>query len=157
MMEKTIGVETVDYWKSRRSTWTPYIFACTLLKVKNHKGSYDRKAKKFKKVKQEYKKQRFTNFKTCNQWTRIFCKCTLGLFLCNDFFSNINSRMLLMHKYCNHLVTQFFTIFDRYTIYCIPIALNLFSSVLVRLCCHCLCLLYDYLKYIYFCILCIQI
>ena len=44
-----------------------------------------------------------------------------------------------------------FTIFDRCTIYCISIALNMFSSVLVRLCCYCICLLNYYLKYIYFC------
>ena len=63
---------------------------------------------------------------------------------------NIKLRLLLMHKYCNQLVTRFFTIFDRYTIYCISIALHMFSSIIVRLCFHCLCLLYDYLKYIFF-------
>ena len=44
------------------------------------------KSKKIKKIKQEYQKQRCTNLKTCNQWTRSFCKCTLSLFLCNGCF-----------------------------------------------------------------------
>ena len=81
-----LGGDTVDYGRPRRSTCTTSIVACTLLKVKKHEGSYDRKAKKFKKIKQEYQKQRCANFKTCNQWTRRFFKCTLGLFLCNGCF-----------------------------------------------------------------------
>ena len=114
-----------------------------------NEGSYDRKAKKIKKSNRNIKKQRCANFKTCNQWTRSFCKCTLGLFLCNGCLSNIKLRLLLMHKYCNQLVTQFFTIFYKYTIYCISIALHMFSSVLVRLCFHCLCIFYYHLKYIF--------
>ena len=86
VMDNTIVVDTVDYGRPRRSTCTPAIFPCTLLKVKKHEGSYDRKAKKFKKVKQEYQKQRCANFKTCNQWTISFCECTLDLFLCNECF-----------------------------------------------------------------------
>ena len=86
MMENTIGGDTVDSGRPRRSTCNPSIVACTLLKVKKYEGSYDRKAKKFKKVKQEYQKQRCASFKTCNQWTRSFYKCTLGLFLCNGCF-----------------------------------------------------------------------
>ena len=54
MTENNIGGDTVDSGRSIRTTCTPYIVACMLLKVKNHEGSYDRKAKKFKKVKQEY-------------------------------------------------------------------------------------------------------
>ena len=81
MMGNTIGVDTLDSGRPRRSICTPAIVTCTLLKVKNHEGSYDRKAKKFKKVKQEYLKQICANLKTCNQRTRSFCKCTLGLFL----------------------------------------------------------------------------
>ena len=56
MMYNTIGVDTVSSGRLRRSTCTPDIFPCMLLKVKNHEGSYDRKAKKTKKVKQEYQK-----------------------------------------------------------------------------------------------------
>ena len=82
MMENNIGGDTVDYGSPRRTTFTPSIVACTLLKVKKHEGSYDRKSK-IQKVKQEYQKQRCANFKTCNQWIRSFCKCSLGLFMCN--------------------------------------------------------------------------
>ena len=57
MMENTIGGETVDYGRPRGSAATPYIVACTLLKVKNHEGSYNRKAKKFKKSNRNIKKR----------------------------------------------------------------------------------------------------
>ena len=86
MMEKNIGGGTVDSGMPRKTTGTPYIVACTLLKVKKHEGSYDRKGKKNQKVKQEYQKQRCANFKTCNKWTRSFYKFSLGLFLCNGLF-----------------------------------------------------------------------
>ena len=49
-------------------------------------GSYNSKVKKFKKVKQEYQKQRCANFKTCNQWNKRFCRCSLGLFMRNGSF-----------------------------------------------------------------------
>ena len=49
MMDNNIGGDTVDSGRPRRTACTPYIFACTLLKVKKHEGSYDRKAKKSKK------------------------------------------------------------------------------------------------------------
>ena len=49
MTENDIGGDTVDSGRTRRSTYTPYIVACKLLKVKKHEGSYDRKAKKIKK------------------------------------------------------------------------------------------------------------
>ena len=45
MMENNIGGGTVDYGRPRRTTYNPSIVACTLLKVKKHEGSYDRKAK----------------------------------------------------------------------------------------------------------------
>ena len=45
MIENIIGVDTVDSGNPRSSTCTPDIVACTLLKVKNHEGSYDIKAK----------------------------------------------------------------------------------------------------------------
>ena len=86
MMENTIEVETVDSERPRRSTYTTDIVLCKLLNIKNHEGSYDKKAKKNQKPKQEYQKQRYAKFKTCNQWNRSFCKYTLGLFLCNVCF-----------------------------------------------------------------------
>ena len=49
IMENNIGGDTVDSGRPRRTTCTPPIVACTLLKVKKHEGSYDRKAKKIKK------------------------------------------------------------------------------------------------------------
>ena len=49
IMENTIGVDNVEYGRPRRSTCTPSIIVCTLLKVKKHEGSYDRKGKQLKK------------------------------------------------------------------------------------------------------------
>ena len=85
IMENTIGMYTVDYGRPSRSTCTPYIVPSKLQKVKNHEGGYNIKAKN-QKVKQEYQKQKCANFKACNQWTRSFFKCALGLFMCNLFF-----------------------------------------------------------------------
>ena len=45
MMDNTIGVDTVDSGGPRRSTCTPDIVPFTLLKVKKHEESYNRKAK----------------------------------------------------------------------------------------------------------------
>ena len=49
MMENSIGGDTVDYGGPRSTTCTPSIVACTLIKVKKHEGSYDKKAKNSKK------------------------------------------------------------------------------------------------------------
>ena len=49
MMESTIGVETLDYGRLKRSRYTPTIVPCKFHKVKNHEGSYKKKAKKTKK------------------------------------------------------------------------------------------------------------
>ena len=52
MMKNNIGGDTLDSGSLRRSTRTPSIVACTLIKVKKHEGSNDRKSNKFKEVKQ---------------------------------------------------------------------------------------------------------
>ena len=44
MMENTIGVYTVDSGRPRSSTCTPAIVPYKIQKVKNHEGSYDKKA-----------------------------------------------------------------------------------------------------------------
>ena len=85
MMDNTIGVDNVDSGMSRSSTCTPAIVPSELLNVKNHEGSYNKKAKN-QKFKQEYQKQRCANFKTCNQPTISCCMWNLGLFLCNICF-----------------------------------------------------------------------
>ena len=50
MMENAIGVDTLDSRRLSRSSCTPYIVPCELLKVKKHEGSYEKKAKNFKNV-----------------------------------------------------------------------------------------------------------
>ena len=53
IMDNTIGVDTADFGRPRRSTCTPAIVPCNILKVKKHEGSYDGKEKN-QNVKQEY-------------------------------------------------------------------------------------------------------
>ena len=48
IMENTIGVDTVDSGRPRRSKCMPAIVPCDILKVKKHEGSYDKKAKNTK-------------------------------------------------------------------------------------------------------------
>ena len=57
IMDNTFGLDTVDSRSPRGSTCTPYTVVYTLLKVKNHEGSYNRKAKKFKKSNRNIKKR----------------------------------------------------------------------------------------------------
>ena len=52
----TIGVDTVDSGRLRRSTCTPDIAPCKLLKVKNHEGTYEKKGKKIQKSQIEISK-----------------------------------------------------------------------------------------------------
>ena len=97
----------MDFVIPRRSTFIPSIVACTILKVENYEGSYDRKAKKFKKVKQEYQKQRCANFKIATNGLEVFVNAPWASFCAMDVSSNIKLRLLLMHNYCNQLVTFF--------------------------------------------------
>ena len=97
----TLGGDAVDFLIPRRSTFIPSIVACTILKVKNYEGSYDRKAKKFKKVKQEYQKQICANFKIATNGLEVFFNTPWDSFCAMDVFSNKKLRLLLIHKYCN--------------------------------------------------------
>ena len=72
MMENTIGVDTVDYGRLRRSTCTPAIVACTLLKVKRSEGSYDRKAKKSKMSNRNIKNRDATTLKLATNELEVF-------------------------------------------------------------------------------------
>ena len=119
---------------------------------KSMKGATIERRKKFKKSNRNIKNRDAPTLKLATNGLEVFVNSPWASFCAMYFLSNINLRLLLMHKYCNQFVTRFFTIFDRYTIYCISIALHIFSSVLVRLCCHCFCLMYYHLKYIYICI-----
>ena len=48
MMDNTIGVGKLYSGSPRRSIFTPDIVPCEIQKVKQHEGSYDKKAKKLK-------------------------------------------------------------------------------------------------------------
>ena len=43
MMYNNIGMDTVDYGRTKRSSCTILIFPCRLMMVKNNEGSYDKK------------------------------------------------------------------------------------------------------------------
>ena len=56
MMYNTIGVDTVDFGRPRRSTYTPAIVNYKLQKVKKYEGNYNKKAKKSKNPNRNIKK-----------------------------------------------------------------------------------------------------
>ena len=64
-------------------------------------GQKDRKAKKFKKVKQEYQKQRKPTLKLATNGLAVFVNTPWASSCEMDILSNIKLRMLIMHKYCN--------------------------------------------------------
>ena len=105
MMENNIGGGTVDSGRPRRSTCTPSIVACTLLKVKKHEGSYDRKAKNSKKSNRTINNRDAPTLKLATSGLEIFVNAPWASFCAMDVLSNINLRLLLMHKYCNQLET----------------------------------------------------
>ena len=101
MMVTTIGVDTVNYGRPRRSTCTPNIVACTLLKVKKNEGRYDRKAKKLKKPNRNIKNRDAPTLKLARNGLEVFVNAHWASFCAMDVLSNIKLRLLLMHKYCN--------------------------------------------------------
>ena len=105
IMENTIGGDTVDYGRPRRSTCTTSIVACTLLKVKKHEGSYDRKAKKFKKSNSNIKNRDAPTLKLATNGIEVFVNAPWASFCEMDVSSELKLRLLLMHKYCNQLAT----------------------------------------------------
>ena len=105
MMENTIGVDTVDSGRHRRSKFTPAILACTLLNVKKHEGSYDIKAKKSKNPNRNIKNRDVPTLKLVTNELEFFVNAPWASFCAIYILSNIKLRLLLMHKYCNQLVT----------------------------------------------------
>ena len=105
MMENNIGGDTVDSGRPRRTTRTPFIVACTILKVKKHEGSYDRKAKKSKKSNRNIKNRDAPTLKLATNGLEVFVNAPWASFCEMYVSSNIKLRLLLIHKYCNQLVT----------------------------------------------------
>ena len=73
----------------------------------NHEGSYDRKAKNSKKSNRNIKNRDAPNLKLANTGLEVFVNAPWESFCAMDVSSNITLRLLLMHKYCNELVTRF--------------------------------------------------
>ena len=105
MMENNVGGDTVDSERPKGSTCTPSIVACTLLKIKNHEGSYCRKAEKLKKSNRNIKNRYGPTLKLATNGLEVFVNSPWVYFCEMDILSNIKLRLLLMHKYCNKLVT----------------------------------------------------
>ena len=105
MMENNLGGDTVDYGRPRSTTCTPYIVACTLIKVKKHEGSYDKKAKNSKKSNRNIKNRDAPTLKLATNGIEFFVNAPWASFCAMYVLSNIKLRLLLMHKYCNQLVT----------------------------------------------------
>jgi hypothetical protein len=86
MLENTVGINVDDTGLPRRSTRAPIRVPCAPVKQKHYFGRYNKSTKKFEITKQKYQKQRCSNRPECPKHTRIYCKCTLGLYLCNTCF-----------------------------------------------------------------------
>ena len=87
MMDNNIGGYNVDSGRPRRSTCTPSIVACTLLKVKKQKGSYDRKAKKFKKSNRNIKDRDAPTLKLATNELEVFVNSPWASFYAMDVSS----------------------------------------------------------------------
>ena len=98
IMENNIGGDTVDSGRPRSSTCTPSIVACTLPKVKNHEGSYDRQAKKSKKSNRNIKNRDAPTLKLVTNGLDVFVNTPWASFCAMYVSSNIKLRLLLMHK-----------------------------------------------------------
>ena len=105
MMDNNIGGGNVDYGRPRRSACTPSIVTCTLLKVKNHEGSYNRKAKNLKKSNRNIKNRDAPTLKLATNGLEVFVNAPWASFCALYVSSTIKLRLLLMHKHCNQLVT----------------------------------------------------
>ena len=105
MMENNIGMDDVDYGRSIGSTCTPSIVACTLIKVKKHEGSYNRKAKKIKTSSRNIKNRVVRTLKLSTNGLEVFLNAPCASFCAMDVLSKINLRLLIMHTYCNKSVT----------------------------------------------------
>ena len=95
MMENTIGVDTVDYGRPRRSTCTPTIVACTLLKVKIMKGDTIEREKNSKKSNRNIKYRDVSTSKLATNGLEFFAKAPRASFFAMDASSNIKLRLLL--------------------------------------------------------------
>ena len=100
MMDSTIGLNTVNSRRPRRSTYTPDIVPCKLQKVEKHEGSCNKKAKKPKKSNRNIKNRYAPTLKLATNGLEVFVNSPLFL-CCMDVLSNVKLMLLLMHKYCN--------------------------------------------------------
>ena len=79
-------MDTVYYWRLKSSTCTPDIFTCTLLKFKKHKGSYNRKAKKFKTSNRNIKNRDAPILKLATNGIEVFVNTPWASFCANGCF-----------------------------------------------------------------------
>ena len=84
---------------------------------KSMKGTTIERQKNSKKSNMNIKNRDAPTLKLATNGLEVFVNEPWDSFCEIYALSNIKLRLLLMHKYCNQLVTQIFTIFDRYTIY----------------------------------------
>ena len=86
-LENTIGVELRDNGRPVRTSKIPIYVPCEQIVVKHHGRMWD-PSRKSKEVKQKYQKQRCQNNSKCSKKTRVYCKCSKGLFLCSGCFTD---------------------------------------------------------------------
>ena len=81
-------------------TYTPYIVACALLKVKKHEVTTIKRQKKSKKSNRNIKNRDAPILKLATNGLEVFVNAFWASFYAMDVSSNIKLRLLLMHKYC---------------------------------------------------------
>ena len=98
VMDNTIRVDTVDYGKPRRSTFTPDLVPCKLQKIKNHEGSYGKKAKRSKMSSRNIKNSDEPPLKLATNGLEVFVNTPWASLFAMDVSLNIKLKLLLMHN-----------------------------------------------------------
>ena len=94
-------MDNVDSARPRRSTYTTDIVPYKLENFKNNEGSYCKKAKKIKNSIRNIKNSDTPTLKIATNGLEVFVNAPWASLCEIDVFSNINLRLLLMHKYFN--------------------------------------------------------
>ena len=76
------------------------------------KGATIERQKKSKKSNRNIKNRDAPTLKRATNGLEVFVNAPWAYFCAMDVSSNINLRLLLMHKYCKKLATWFFTILN---------------------------------------------
>ena len=89
------------------------LFLTCFWRSKSMKGATIERQKNSKNSNRNIKNRDAPTLKLATNGLEVFVNPPWASLCAMDVSLNIKLRLLLIHKYCNQLVTQFFTIFDR--------------------------------------------